>query len=273
MSRTGSALVPPSISTNSPADTLVLATVIAASRLPIRTRMDMLPPSPTVYRPARNTNRRSASRRGGIPRDRRAGRPRPLAPAPSDLDASQRHPRARCQSAGTECTILPQGMRATWLRDRILLCISGRHSRSFLKPSDARARAARRERRRLFVDTFCQLHDSLIIHADSAVCSTTSTAAAIDNCAHRAIVRLPANAQSVRRSSRSITQARISVDAILPSDPSAGEASMDGYIDFASCPDDRLRLGWRVAAGERRNRKHRMRRPWRCRCGSGFSGP
>ena len=26
---------------------------------------------------------------------------------------------------------------------------------------------------------------------------------------------------------------------------------MDGYIDFASCPDDRLRLGWRVAAGER----------------------
>jgi hypothetical protein len=26
---------------------------------------------------------------------------------------------------------------------------------------------------------------------------------------------------------------------------------MDGYFDFASCPDDRLRLGRRVAAGER----------------------
>jgi hypothetical protein len=25
---------------------------------------------------------------------------------------------------------------------------------------------------------------------------------------------------------------------------------MDGYICFASGPDDRLRLGWRVAAGE-----------------------
>ena len=26
---------------------------------------------------------------------------------------------------------------------------------------------------------------------------------------------------------------------------------MDGYIDFASFPDDRLRPGWRVGAGER----------------------
>ena len=230
MSRTGSALVPLSISTNSPADTLVPATVIAASRLPIRTRMDMLPPSrrigpgidPTSCRPPHLTRVSAAA-----------------APA---CALSIRRDRVHSFATRHACDVA---------RDRILLCISGRHSRSFLKPSDARARAARRERRRLFVGTFCQLHDSLIIHADGAVCSTTSTAAAIDNCAHRAIVRLPANAQSVRGSSRSITQARISVGAIFPSDPSAGEASMDGYIDFASCPDDRLRLGWRVAAGER----------------------
>lgn len=166
--------------------------------------------------------------------------------------STQRVPgrRVRCQSAGTDCTILPQRSRATGSVTEFYYAYLG----DILAASRSRRRHA---------------HERL--DANAGVCLSTLLSVAcladltrrglsarrcrspprFDKCAHRAIVGLPVNAQRMRdRAGPSRKPGSASTRFCRP-DPSAGEASMDGYFDFASCPDDRLRLGRRVAAGGR----------------------